>query len=314
LELAMSLTLFLDLLFEDHKTGRHPESPARLEAIRKRLTDERINQLGKRGTIRPATLEEVTRIHGRDYVAQLEKTAAMGGGRLDADTLMSAASFEVAMKAAGTAIAATDVVMKGDTKRALCLFRPPGHHALADEAMGFCLLNNVAIAAAHARAHHDLDRVLIVDWDIHHGNGTQDLFYSDGQVVFFSSHRFPFWPGSGAKDETGAGNGLGATFNLPVTYGTKPEDFRKAFEARLMQAVRRARPQLILVSAGFDAHREDPIGDLGLGNEDFEFLTRLVCDVADSECGGRLVSVLEGGYNVDRLAECVEIHAEQLSR
>ncbi|OAI56317.1 acetoin utilization protein [Planctomyces sp. SCGC AG-212-M04] len=310
----MSLTLFLDPVFEDHQTGRHPESPARLEAIRKRLTDERIAKLGKRGTIRRATLEEVTRIHGRDYVNQLEKLANMGGGRVDADTVMSAASFEVAMKAAGTAIAAVDAVMKGDSKRALCLFRPPGHHALADEAMGFCLLNNVAIAAAHARTVHHLDRVLIVDFDIHHGNGTQDLFYSDGQVVFFSSQRFPFWPGSGAKDETGAGAGLGATFNLPVKYGTAPVDYRKAFEATLMQAVRRAKPQILLVSAGFDAHREDPIGDLGLGNEDFEFLTKLVRDVADRECGGRLVSVLEGGYNVDRLAECVDLHAEGLSR
>jgi acetoin utilization deacetylase AcuC-like enzyme len=310
----MSFTLYLDPVFEDHKTGRHPESPARLEAIRKRLTDERIATLGKRGAIRRATLEEVTRVHGRDYVNHLEKLAAMGGGRLDADTVMSAASFEVAMKAAGTAVAAVDLVIKGDSKRALCLFRPPGHHALADEAMGFCLLNNVAIAAAHARAEHHLDRVLIVDFDIHHGNGTQDLFYSDSQVVFFSSHRFPFWPGSGAKDETGAGAGLGGTFNLPVKYGTTPADFRKAFEGVLSQAVRRAKPQILLVSAGFDAHREDPIGDLGLGNEDFEFLTKLVCDVADSECGGRLVSVLEGGYNVDRLAECVELHAEGLGK
>ncbi len=310
----MSLTISLDPVFQEHKTGRHPESPARLEAIRQRLTDERISQLATRGTVRRATLEEVTRIHGRDYVSRLEKLAADGGGRLDADTVMSPASFEVAMKAAGTAIAAVDAVVKGDTTRALCLVRPPGHHALADEAMGFCLLNNVAIAAAHARAHHRLDRVLIVDWDVHHGNGTQDLFYGDGQVVFFSSHRFPFWPGSGDKDETGTGAGLGATLNLPLPYGTKPVDFRKAFEAMLLDAVRKARPQLILLSAGFDAHRDDPVGDLGLGNEDFDLLTRLICEVADRECGGKLVSLLEGGYNVDRLAECVEIHAQGLSK
>ncbi|QDT53974.1 Histone deacetylase-like amidohydrolase [Caulifigura coniformis] len=310
----MSLTLFSDPLFLDHKTGRHPESPQRLEAIHTRLTDERMKQLGRRGAIRRATLEEVTRIHGRDYVGRLEKLAAAGGGRLDADTVMSPESYDVAMTAAGTSIAAVDTVLKGDSTRALCLARPPGHHALADEAMGFCLLNNVAIAAAHARTHHQLDRVLIVDWDIHHGNGTQDLFYSDGQVVFFSSQRFPFWPGTGAKDETGVGPGLGATFNLPVAYGTEPADFQKAFESRLNAAVRRAKPQLILLSAGFDAHRDDPIGDLGLGNEDFEILTRRLCEVADAECGGKLVSLLEGGYNVDRLAECVDLHAEGLSR
>jgi acetoin utilization deacetylase AcuC-like enzyme len=310
----MSLTVYSDPIFLGHQTGRHPESPARLEAISRRLTDRRIGQLGKRGAIRRATIEEVTRIHGRDYVTRLEKMAADGGGRLDADTVMSAASFEVAMKAAGTALAAVDAVMKGDTTRAVCLSRPPGHHALADEAMGFCLLNNVAIAAAHARAHHRLDRVLIVDWDVHHGNGTQDLFYSDGQVTFFSSHRFPFWPGTGAKDETGTGQGLGAIFNLPLPYGTKPTAFRKAFESMLLDAVKRAKPQLVLLSAGFDAHREDPVGDLGLDTEDFGPLTRMVCDVADRECGGKVVSMLEGGYNVDRLAECVELHAQELAK
>ncbi|HVJ68397.1 MAG TPA: histone deacetylase [Caulifigura sp.] len=310
----MSLTIYLDPVFQEHDTGHHPESPARIAAIRRRLTDERIAQLGQRGQVRRATLEEVMRIHGKDYVARLSKTAAAGGGRLDADTVMSQASFEVAMKAAGTAVRAVDAVIKGDTTRALVLARPPGHHALADEAMGFCLLNNVAVAAAHARTHHKLDRVLIVDWDVHHGNGTQDLFYNDGQVVFFSAHRYPFWPGSGAKEESGQGAGIGAIFNLPLAYGIKPVEFRKAFEATLVDAVRRAKPQLILLSAGFDAHREDPIGDLGLCNEDYELLTKLVCDVADAECGGKLVSLLEGGYHVERLAECVEIHAQGLSR
>ncbi len=310
----MSLTLYSDPLFLNHQTGRHPESPARLEAVRRRLSDDRLSQLGTRGAVRRATTQEVLRVHGGDYVARLEKMAADGGGRLDADTVMSAASFEVAMTAAGTAIAAVDNVLKGDSKRGLCLFRPPGHHALADEAMGFCLLNNAAIAAAHARSHHRLDRVLIVDWDVHHGNGTQDLFYGDGQVVFFSAHRFPFWPGTGSQEETGTGDGLGATFNLPLPYGTRPVDFRKAFESMLLDAVRRSRPQLILLSAGFDAHRDDPVGDLGLDNEDFDQLTRLIREVADAECGGKLVSLLEGGYHVDRLAECVEIHAEALAK
>ena len=180
--------------------------------------------------------------------------------------------------------------------------------------MGFCLLNNVAVAAAHARAEHRLDRILIVDFDVHHGNGTQDVFYRDGQVYFFSSHRFPFYPGTGDEDETGAGPGLGAIFNLPVEFGTPRADFLKAFESVLSDAASRCRPQLVLLSAGFDAHREDPIGSLGLENDDFGKLSRLVCDVADAHSQGRLVSLLEGGYNVDRLAECVDLHAGELAQ
>jgi acetoin utilization deacetylase AcuC-like enzyme len=180
--------------------------------------------------------------------------------------------------------------------------------------MGFCLFNNVAVAAAHARVKHGLDRVLIVDWDVHHGNGTQDIFYGDGQVVFFSSHRYPFYPGSGAASETGTGNGLGAIFNLPCEFGITRKDFKSAFEAQLSRAVKRAKPQLILISAGFDAHREDPIGSLGLESEDFVELTGMICRIADSECDGRIVSLLEGGYNVQRLAECVELHAAALAK
>jgi acetoin utilization deacetylase AcuC-like enzyme len=179
--------------------------------------------------------------------------------------------------------------------------------------MGFCLLNNVAIAAAHARAAHRLDLVLIVDWDVHHGNGTQDIFYADGQVSFFSAHRFPFYPGTGDTDETGTGAGLGAIFNLPVEFGTSRDDYKKAFAAMLEDAARRSRPQLILLSAGFDAHREDPVGNLGLESEDFADLTRMITAVADQHCGGKIVSLLEGGYNVERLAESVELHAVALA-
>ena len=308
------LTIYQDAAFERHETGRHPESPSRIRAIRERLTDARISQIGRAGLTRKATLEEIGRIHDAGYVRKLEQTAKAGGGRLDADTVMSPESFDVALLAAGTALAAVDDVLSGKSTRALALVRPPGHHALAAEAMGFCLFNNVAVAAEHARAAHGLDRVLIVDWDIHHGNGTQDIFYDDGQVVFFSSHRYPFYPGSGAKDETGTGTGLGAIFNLPCEFGITRSDFKKAFESRLTQAVKRARPQLILISAGFDAHREDPVGNLGLENEDFGELTGMICRIANSECKGRTVSLLEGGYNVQRLAECVELHAAALAK
>ena len=178
--------------------------------------------------------------------------------------------------------------------------------------MGFCLLNNIAIAACVARDEHQLDRVLIVDWDVHHGNGTQDSFYADERVGFFSSHRWPFYPGTGAADETGTGAGLGATVNLPVTFGTPREAYRARFATELEKFAARVRPQLVLVSAGFDSHRADPIGSLGLETEDFAELTKLVKDVADVYADGRVVSILEGGYNPLVLAECVETHLRGL--
>jgi acetoin utilization deacetylase AcuC-like enzyme len=178
--------------------------------------------------------------------------------------------------------------------------------------MGFCLFNNIAVAAAHARVAHDIERVLIVDWDVHHGNGTQDIFFSDGQVGFFSAHRSPFYPGTGAASETGTGAGLGATFNLPLQFGISRKDYREAFANVLSDALARCRPELILVSAGFDAHRADPIGSLGLETEDFAALTKLLIDAADQSCGGRLVSLLEGGYDLAALADSVAAHLETL--
>jgi acetoin utilization deacetylase AcuC-like enzyme len=174
--------------------------------------------------------------------------------------------------------------------------------------MGFCLFNNVAVAAAHARAQHQLDRVLIVDWDVHHGNGTQDIFYEDGQVHFLSVHRYPFYPGTGAADETGAGKGLGAIHNVPLKFGSSRAKFRDAFRSALEKQAEHCKPDLVLISAGFDAHTDDPIGSLGLESEDFATLTQNVIDVASVHCQGRVVSLLEGGYDLDALAESVEIH------
>ncbi len=238
--------------------------------------------------------------------------AASGGGQADADTVICPASYDVALLAAGAACDAVDRVLAGETKTALCLVRPPGHHALAERAMGFCLFNNIAIAACVARDEHDLDRVLIVDWDVHHGNGTQDAFYADGRVGFLSSHRWPFYPGTGDADETGTGDGLGTTLNLPITFGTPRATYRDRFAAELEKFAAQFRPQLVLVSAGFDSHRADPIGSLGLEVEDFAELTELVMNVAATHAGGRIVSILEGGYNPPVLAECVETHLQGL--
>jgi acetoin utilization deacetylase AcuC-like enzyme len=216
--------------------------------------------------------------------------------------------------AAGAVADAVEKVMCGEANSALCLVRPPGHHARPAAAMGFCLFNNVAIGARVAAKEHELDRVLVVDWDVHHGNGTQESFWRDEQIGFMSVHRWPFYPGTGAADETGAGPGLGATVNLPLPFGISRSEYLDAFRSALEDFADRLRPQLVLVSAGFDSHQADPIGSLGLETEDFATLSRIVLEVAKQHAGGRVVSVLEGGYNPPVLAQCVGLHLEELLR
>jgi acetoin utilization deacetylase AcuC-like enzyme len=304
--------IYADDVFKTHDTGQHPECAQRLEAVYKRLTDNKVLDRFEKGHVQAADVREVLRVHGAAYVKSLERFAVGGGGRIESDTVVSRLSYDVALKAVGAAIDAVDQVLSGKHQQAICLARPPGHHAVANSAMGFCLFNNVAIAAKHAIAQHQLERVLIVDWDVHHGNGTQDVFYEDPGVYFFSSHRYPFYPGSGAKTETGQGPGLGTTCNLPLAFGINRDEFRRRFTLELEKFAERCKPELVLVSAGFDAHRLDPIGSLGLESQDYADLTRAVADVAKQYCNGRIVSLLEGGYNVDALAESVQIHLETI--
>ncbi len=304
--------LYTDDRFLDHETGTHRERPERLVAIREELKRTGLAAKCQSAQTRVATVDELSKIHGGMYVGRVAQYAKEGGGWIEGDTFMSPKSYDVACRAAGTAIAAVDAVMKGTDKQALCLVRPPGHHALVHEAMGFCLFNNIALAADHAVKHHHLERVLVVDWDVHHGNGTQDIFYERDDVWFLSAHRSPFYPGTGAKDETGTGKGLGTKFNLPVAFGTSRKDYLTRFESMLNDAARKCKPQMVLVSAGFDAHAQDPIGSLGLETEDFETLTRMVIQVAETYSQGRLVSCLEGGYHVQRLAESVACHLTTL--
>lgn len=306
--------LFTDPLFLDHDTGMHPEKPDRLRSITAKLTDSKLTAACSPGEVVAASRDQLLRVHSAEHIDRVARFCRDGGGRIESDTVCSRQSYEVALKAAGSACVAVDQVLAANAKhrRALCLIRPPGHHARPKEPMGFCLFNNVAIAARQAQVAHGLRRVLIVDWDVHHGNGTQDIFYEDGEVHFFSSHRFPFYPGSGDSDETGHGKGLGAVFNLPIKFGTARREFLSRFELMLNDAAKRCRPELILISAGFDAHAKDPIGSLGLESEDFETLSKLVIGVAKEHCEGKVVSLLEGGYNVDALAECVAIHLRSL--
>ncbi|MBM4074783.1 MAG: histone deacetylase [Planctomycetes bacterium] len=304
--------LYFDERFLEHETGKHPESPERLRAIGTELTRSGLRDRCRAGETRLATVEELISIHDGKYRERLEKFASMGGGWIEQDTFVSPNSYAAASRAAGTCISAVDQVMASVDKNALCLVRPPGHHALAHDAMGFCLFNNVAIAAQRAIVTHRLERVLVVDWDVHHGNGTQDIFYERQDVWFLSAHRFPFYPGTGKKNETGTGKGLGTKFNLPVAFGTTRKDYLTQFESVFQDCIEKCRPQLILISAGFDAHADDPIGSLGLQTEDFETLSRLVIDAAKTHCQGRIVSCLEGGYNVTRLAESVGCHLKEL--
>ncbi len=304
--------LYRDPLFHLHDTGRHPECAARLKAVDAFLEDSGLAAKCDAAAWQPASIEQVARNHSPQHIEQVKRLCENGGGQIDADTVTSPQSYNAAMLAAGAACDAVDKVLQGDATQALAIVRPPGHHAVQKRAMGFCLFNNIAVAARHAIAAHEVDRVLIVDWDVHHGNGTQDVFWEDEQVGFFSSHRYPFYPGSGAKDETGEGAGLGATLNLPFEYGVSRDEFLSAFAVALNDIASRLKPQLILLSAGFDAHRLDPVGSLGLESEDFAALTRQVQDVAQQYAGGRLVSLLEGGYHPQKLAESVGAHLQTL--
>jgi acetoin utilization deacetylase AcuC-like enzyme len=307
--------LYTDPLFLKHDTGKqHPEKPDRLRAISTRLDRAGLLKKCTAGTYEPLTEEAVGKLHAAKMVVAVEQLAAHGGGRLEADTVVSPDSFTVALAAAGACVAAVDAVLTGKAHQALCLVRPPGHHATPTRSMGFCLFNNIALAARHATRTHQLTRVLIVDWDVHHGNGTQDIFYEAPDVAFLSIHRYGsgFYPGTGAANETGRGRGLGHTRNVPVKFGTSRRDYHAAFTSALAKAADRFKPELVLVSAGFDAHAKDPIGSLGLEVEDFATLTQEVFGVAKAHAKGRLVSCLEGGYHLEMLAESMQAHLEEL--
>ncbi|QDU56754.1 histone deacetylase family protein [Aeoliella mucimassa] len=305
--------LYYNPQFQEHQTGNtHPENPGRLLPIVRHMNFVALGPHCRRPSWEPATIAQLAQVHDRSHIAMVREFASKGGGWIEQDTYVSDRSADVAMLAAGAACDAVQRVVAGEDHQAFCLIRPPGHHALPNGAMGFCLFNNVATAARMATRQLDIERVLVIDWDVHHGNGTQDIFWDDPQVGFLSIHRWPFYPGTGAADETGKGDGLGTTLNVPLELGTSRTDYIDHFTKALETLAERMRPQLVIISAGFDAHHLDPVGALGLETEDYQTLTRAVLKVAETHADGRLVSVLEGGYNPEVLADCIEVHLETL--
>ena len=307
-ETTSATGLIYDDIFLEHDTDGHPENAERLRAIRRRLLETGLWDRMRHVPARPATLDELCEVHARSYVRRIDELCKAGGGRPDGDTVLSPRSCDAALAAAGGCIEAGKAVMAGTVRNAFCAVRPPGHHALANSTMGFCVFNNVAILAKYLQRSEKVTHVLIVDWDIHHGNGTQEAFYDDPTVFFFSMHGFPMFPGTGTKQEIGIGPGSAHTLNIPIYPGADRAEYMETFEHHIREIGRRFSPQIILISAGFDTWKDDPIGGLGLELEDYTTLTRLVMELAQQKCGGRIVSVLEGGYDLRGLALSVENH------
>lgn len=306
----MTTALFSHSACLDHDPGQgHPERPDRLRAVLQALDRDVFRELDRREAPR-ATAESLARLHGEAFVDTILKNVpAEGHVMIDGDTLMSPGSGEAALRAAGAVVAAVDAVMTGQARNAFCAVRPPGHHAEPGRAMGFCLFNNVAVGALHARARYGLKRIAVIDFDVHHGNGTQAAFEDDADLFYASTHQWPLYPGTGSAAEHGvAGNIVNATLNP----GDGSAAFRRAMEAVVIPALDAFRPELVMISAGFDAHRADPLAGLALVEDDFAFATRLLCDVARRHCEGRVVSTLEGGYNLTALAASAAAHVTAL--
>jgi acetoin utilization deacetylase AcuC-like enzyme len=306
--------LVVSAAFAEHHTGSgHPERPDRTAAIVKRLEADGL--LAQACVIEPrlATDDDILRCHTPAYLKIVKEDVQEGLQRLSTgDTPLSGKSFETARLAAGGVLAAVDAVMAGDVTNAFAVVRPPGHHATPTRGMGFCLFNNVAIAARYAQAKHGVKRVLIADWDVHHGNGTQDIFYADGSVFFFDTHQHPLYPGTGLAAEAGDGAGEGCTLNCPFSAGAGRAEIVAAFRDRLVPAAEAFKPEFVLVSAGFDSRIDDPLGGFRLTDADFAELTGVVKEIAARHAGGRLVSTLEGGYNLPGLAAAAASHVQAL--
>ena len=306
-----------------HNTGSHPENSSRLTAIinwieKENLTEKLINL-----TPIPATVEQISLIHDKKYIHNVKEACdnlipplpplAKGGrGELDADTVISKDSYDAALLAAGGVITGIDAVFEGKIHNAFCCVRPPGHHAEKNKAMGFCIFNNIAIGAKYVQKKYGIKKVFIVDWDLHHGNGTQNAFYYDSAVFYISTHQQYIFPGTGSPEENGEGDGKGFTMNFPLPHGEGDKEYISLFKKRIYPEIINYKPDLIMISAGFDAHINDPLGSMNITSEGFGKLTDIICEASDKVCKGRIVSVLEGGYNLEALGESVVFHLKSL--
>jgi len=296
-----------------HDSGQnHPESSERLSFLMSYL--ERKGFLPKLENIEPypATVEWVEAVHDPSYIKMVERVCKNGGGMLDPDTRVGPESYKIALLAVGGVMAAVDEVMNKKIRNAFCAIRPPGHHAERDRGMGFCIFNNVAVGVRYALQKFGLKKVFIVDWDVHHGNGTQNIFWTDPSVFYFSIHQFPHYPGTGSDNEIGEGEGKGFTFNLPMCAGSGEIEYIEAFENILYPMALKFSPEFIFISAGFDAHEEDPLADINLSETGYKRMTEVITKLASECCDGRLVSVLEGGYNLNSLSASVDKHIRAL--
>ncbi len=309
----MSVGLFTHPCCLQHDAGPgHPERPQRLQAMLTHLASTDLWDRLTRLEPQPIAREVLALVHPPDYVERIERACRAGPTALDPDTVVSPGSWDAALHAAGAVTQAIDLVVGGTVRSAFCAVRPPGHHARANRAMGFCLFNNVAVGARYAQTTHGLSRILIVDWDVHHGNGTQAIFYEDPTVLYFSTHQSPFYPGTGAREEIGAGKGQGFTINVPLPAGSGDARVLQACQDELLPNAERFKPELVLISAGFDAHQDDPLAGLAMTETGYADLTRLVKGIAQRHSQGRIVSVLEGGYHLDALRRSVEAHLRAL--
>ena len=302
-----------DPFYLKHKNEPHPENPGRLNAIQKNIESSKYYNNLTLIQPRKATVEDIAKVHGTGYIRSVEDSCRNGIRNLDADTVISADSYQAALLSAGAGLEALDKILEGTVSNAFCAVRPPGHHAEQNKAMGFCLFNNVGVIARYAQDIKNIQKIFIFDWDVHHGNGTQHSFYKDSSIYYSSIHQYPFYPGTGGVDETGTGDGLGSNLNLPMQAYSCDADYINAIEHMLIPVIQKFNPDLIIISAGFDAHENDPLAQINLSTDCYGKMTQKLMEIANDVCNGRILSMLEGGYDYSALADSVQLHVETLS-